>query len=338
MMTTKPLLAACLLTGFALGAQATSPAGPAAPPVLTVKAARALGPGSTVTVRAVVLNGAELGNIRYVQDAEAGLALYAQAAKLAGFGELRAGDSIQVTGQLKVYNGLLEMDPITSFHKLAGGVRVRALQLPVAQATAAFAEANESRLMEITGVKRLVTPAGTPAGTLAGNANYLLDGLPGTLVRVMATSTGPEGLVDAVPPANERFDVRGILSQYAPSGIGGYQLLPRLASDLVLGSGLPRLTEEAVPVNVSNTGFTVLYSTLNPGDTRVRYGLSAKELKETRTDAALTTKHSITLSNLIPGTTYYVEVGSRNATGTETAPAVPFITNSGKRLRAGTKN
>ena len=337
-MITKSLLIACLFAGFALAAQATPPTGPAVPPVLTVKAARALGPGSTVTIRAVVLNGAEMGNIRYVQDADAGLALYAQPARLAGFGELRAGDSIQVTGQLKTYNGLLEMDPVASFHKLASGVRMRAVQVPVAQATSAFVEANESRLLEITGVKRLQTPAGARAATLAGNANYLLDGMPGTLVRIVAASTGPEGLVDVAPPTAEPFDVRGIMSQYAPSGTGGYQLLPRLASDLVLGSGLPRLTEEAVPVNVSSTGFTVLYSTLNPGDTRVRYGLNSKELKETRTDAALTTKHSITLSNLIPGTTYYVEVSSRNAAGTETAPAVPFITSSSKRQRKGTKN
>ncbi|MDO7846303.1 fibronectin type III domain-containing protein [Hymenobacter sp. M29] len=331
---TKLLLLAGLFAGFAT-AQAAP--GPTAPPVLTVKAARALGAGSTVTVRAVVLNGTELGNIRYIQDAEAGLALYAQPAKLPGFGELRAGDSVQVTGQLKLYNGLLEMDPVASFHKLAGGVRLRALKVPVAQATTAFDEANEGRLVEIVGVTRLATPTGTPATTLAGNANYLLNGLPGTLVRVGAASTGPEGLVDAVPPT-ETFDVRGIMSQYAPGGTGGYQLLPRLASDLVLGGGRPRLTEEPVPVNVSTTGFTVVYSTLNPGDTRVRYGLSAQELKESRTDPTLTTHHSLTLSDLIPGTTYYVEVSSRNAAGTETATPVPFITGNGKRVRAGTKN
>ncbi|MEJ7663306.1 MAG: hypothetical protein WKG07_29080 [Hymenobacter sp.] len=41
-----------------------------------------------------------------MQDADAGLALYAVPAKMPGFGELRAGDSIQVTGVLKGYNGL----------------------------------------------------------------------------------------------------------------------------------------------------------------------------------------------------------------------------------------
>ena len=332
---TSLFLIAGLLTRFA--SETPTLHGLAAPPVLTVKAARALPPGSTVTIRAVVINGAEMGNIRYVQDADAGLALYAQPTKMPGFGELRAGDSIQVTGQLKVYNGLTEMDPITSFHKLASGVRVRALQVPAERATEAFVEANESRLLEIKGVTRLTTPTGSVTTTLAGNSNYLLNGQTGGLVRVVAASSGPEGLVDTKVPT-EPFDVRGVLSQFAPSGMGGYQLMPRLAADMVLGGGLPRLTEEPVPVNVTGTGFTVVFSTLNPGDTRVRYGLDPKQLKESQMDPALTTRHSLPLTNLIPGTTYYVEVSSRNAVGTETAPAVPFITSSGKRVRLSGKN
>ncbi|MBO2011647.1 fibronectin type III domain-containing protein [Hymenobacter negativus] len=335
------MLANVFLSVLLIGAStaSTTPlSNAAAPPVLTVKAARAQGVGSTVTVRAVVLNGAEMGNIRYVQDAEAGLALYAQPAKLAGYGALQAGDSIQVTGQLKSYNGLLEMDPIVSFHKLAGGRRLRAVRVPTTQASEAYAEANEGRLLEITGATRLLTPAGTPAGALTGNANYLLDGQPGVLVRVGMASTGTDGLVGTVVPTGEPFDVRGIMSQYSPGGTGGYQLLPRLASDFVRGGGLPRLTEEPVPVNVSATGFTVVYSTLNPGDTRIRFGLDAKQLKEVRLDPTQTTHHSLTLDDLIPGTTYYVEVSSRNAAGTETATPVPFITANGKRGRIGTKN
>lgn len=333
---TSLFLLAGLLTGTP--SHTPPPPGSTVPPVLTLKAAKAMPMGSTVTVRAVVINGTEMGNIRYIQDADAGLALYAQPAKLPGFGELRAGDSIQVTGQLKIYNGLTEMDPITSFHKLASGVRVRALPVPVDRVTDAFVEANEGRLLEIKGVSRLTTPTGAAATTLAGNANYLLNGQAGGLVRVVSASSGPEGLVDATPPTTEPYDLRGILSQFAPGGTGGYQLQPRLVSDFVRGGGLPRLTEEPVPVNVTANGFTVVFSTLNPGDTRIRYGLDPKQLKETQIDPALTTRHSMPLTNLIPGTTYYVEVSSRNAAGTETAPPVPFITSSGKRLRIGGKN
>jgi len=325
-----------LLAGLLLGPGTPPPTG--VPPVLTVKAARAAGPGATVTVRAVVLNGAELGNIRYIQDSDAGLALYALPAKVPGFSDLRAGDSIQVTGMLKLYNGLMEMDPVQSFHKLGSGRKLRPMRAPVNQAAAVLVEANEGRLIEITGVTKLSTTSGAEASTLAGNSNYLLNGLPGALVRIANGSTGPDGLVDHDLPKGETYDVRGILSQYAPSGTGGYQLQPRLASDIVRGGGLPRLTEEPVPVDVSATGFTVVYSTLNPGDTRVRYGLDPKQLKEVRVDNALTTRHSITLDNLIPSTTYYVEVSSQNAAGTETATAVPFITAGGKKVRLGTKN
>ena len=71
---------------------------------------------------------------------------------------------------------------------------------------------------------------------------------------------------------------------------------------------------------------------LGPGSTVT---VRAVVLKENRMDAALTTRHRLTLNDLTPGTTYYVEVSSRNTTGTETAAPVPFITPSGKRGRAG---
>ena len=65
--------------------------------VLSVAAARVQGAGAVVTLRAVVLNGPELGRLRFVQDGRAGLALFARPDAVPGYDALQAGDSIQVT-------------------------------------------------------------------------------------------------------------------------------------------------------------------------------------------------------------------------------------------------
>lgn len=312
----------------------TGPGSPPKPPVtgvISLKAARAQGPGATVTIRGVVLNGPELGGLRFVQDAETGLALYSLPGRVEGFDDLRAGDSLQATGQLKNYQGLLEMDPVTSVQKISSGRPLRALKVPATALTSAFVEANEGRLVSITGVARLTTTAGTPVTSLAANTNYLIDGQNGGLLRINVASTGPNGLVSASVPQGERFDVRGLMSQYSPSGTGGYQLLPRLVTDLVRGGGLPRITGEPVPVSITSQGFTLEFSTLYPGDTRVKYGPSATQLNESRVDDAITTQHRIVLDELEPGTTYYVQVSSHNAAGTATAPPVPIITGGRKK-------
>jgi hypothetical protein len=136
------------------------------------------------------------------------------------------------------------MDPITSFNKLAGGRHLRALQVPTAQAATAYAEANESRLVEITGVTHLLTPAGTPAGELAGNANYLLDGTAGALLRVDIASTGPEGLVGSTAPTAEPFDVRGIMSQSRPAAWAATSCCPVSAPILCAAAGCPALPKK----------------------------------------------------------------------------------------------
>ena len=308
-----------------------------APPgsaVQTIKAAKAQGPGATVTVRGVVSNGPELGALRFVQDGEAGLALYALPTRVAGYDELRAGDSLQVTGQLKNYNGLLEMDPITTVRKIASGHKVRTLKVPIKDVSTAFVEANEGRLLEVTGISKLTTPAGALVETLSANANFLLDGEKGAALRVTNASTGTTGIIDAAVPKGETFDVRGVLSQFSANGAGGYQLLPRLGSDLVRGGGLPRITAEPVPVGTTPQSFTLEYTTLYPGDTRLKFGPSATELTEQRVEEGFSTQHRITVDGLEPGTTYYVQVASRNAAGTATSAAVPIITGGKKSNRS----
>ena len=66
----------------------------------------------------------------------------------------------------------------------------------------------------------------------------------------------------------------GIASQYAPSGIGGYQLLPRDANDIIF-SGI-NMTSALTQSNLSNNGFDISWTTDNTGNSNIAYGLSSE--------------------------------------------------------------
>ncbi len=82
----------------------------------SIAAVKNLPPGSVVTTTGTITNGDEYGQIRYMQDAFAGIALYAPS--LAG---TIAGDSIVVTGVLSSYQGELQLSPVISFQVISHG-------------------------------------------------------------------------------------------------------------------------------------------------------------------------------------------------------------------------
>ncbi|UOG73063.1 phospholipase D-like domain-containing protein [Hymenobacter tibetensis] len=296
--------------------------------VITIAAARAAGVGATVTVRGVVTNGPELGIIRYIQDGTAGLATYSTSA--AGFDALVPGDSIQISGTLKSFNALLEMDPVSSVTVLARQQRVRpAATVPAANLSTVFSEAYEGQLVRITGNTRLTTAAGSPFYTFSGNTNYLLNGTPNAVVRPSASSTGPTGVVGKIAP-NGNFDVLGIMSQFnsaSPTATTGYQFLPRLHSDFILGT-TPNIVGAPYPTAITTDGFTVNFPTQNAGDARVEYGLTPTTLTQQTNVSTVGTQHTLAITGLQPGTLYYVKVSSSNTNGRSELAAVPMITAS----------
>ena len=82
--------------------------------LITIKEARTLGPGLNVQVTGIVSNGSELGTIRFFQDTTGGLAAYSYS-----MGNVKPGDSIHISGTLKNYAGLLELDPVSEFTVLS---------------------------------------------------------------------------------------------------------------------------------------------------------------------------------------------------------------------------
>ncbi len=280
------------------------------------------GTGTTVTVTGIVMNGGELGNIRFIQDGTGGIGIYGTTSMVTS---LQRGDSVIVNGTVKNFNALMEIDPVTSVTVVATGKPLYApvnFSLPF---TPAYAEAYEGTLVRLNGATSITNTSGGSFASFAGNTNYRINGDANYVLRVNSASTGTNGIVGKTPPSSN-YDVIGIMGQYSTSSTTtGYQLLPRLIDDFVIP--VPFITINPWASNITTTSFTVNFTTQNPGDTQIEYGLTPA-LGSTVSNSTLTTNHSINITGLTPATIYYVRASSTNSFGTSTSPILPLITAS----------
>jgi hypothetical protein len=326
MFLRRPALFLC----FLLLSLTVSRAWAQAPQFLRLGQARRAALGSVLLVRGVVANGPELGGVRYLLDQSAGLAAYSNAA---AFAALQPGDSVELQGTLRNYNGLLELTSITRTRRLAQRRPLPLHEVAFEDLASVYDEAFEGRLVRITSVPFLTTMAGVAVRTLAASTSYLLGGQHGAVLRVQATAGGVQGLVGAPAPSGE-FSVMGLMGQYAPGGGRGfYQLLPRSYADLEVGFGKPVVVGVPVALETSPQTLKLQFTTLNPGDTRIDFGRTG-ELESVVTNAALTTTHVITLTGLRPGTTYHIRASSTNAAGNSLSSVVLLATDSRRRSAA----
>lgn len=174
-----------------------------------ISAARNFAIGQTVTIRGVVTNGSELGTIRYVQDGGAALPAFGSI-----LNSVQRGDSIEVTGVLYDYNGLLEISPTNSFTDLGNGIMPAAQSIPIT----AVSESLEAQLLRFENVTFTTT------GTFVGNTNYnITDGTNTLQIRI---STGSNLVGVAIPTGP--VSVTGVLGQF-----NTFQLLPRDQNDII---------------------------------------------------------------------------------------------------------
>jgi hypothetical protein len=281
----------------------------------TIAAARAATVGSNVTIRGIVLNGAELGSIRYVQDPTGGISIYGTA-----LSAVHRGDSIIANGTLTSYNNLFEITPVT-FTVLATN---KPLPTPAVITPNGMVEAYEGQLVTINnGIFAL------GGGSFAGNTNYNFAASSQTAqVRVATTTT----LVGTVIP-NTSVNVFGILSQFcsAPASgcTTGYQLLLRDGNDIVNNSSI-YITAQPTISNITTSSFDLTWATnINGSNSYIKYSKDQTlATGSTTVSASAATPHSGTISGLTPATVYYAKVYSINGTDTASSSIVAYCTKS----------
>tara|TARA_B100000214_G_scaffold355192_1_gene312745 strand:+ start:1396 stop:3519 length:2124 start_codon:yes stop_codon:yes gene_type:complete len=263
-----------------------------------IATARSQGVGATVTVTGIVTNGDELGPIRYIEDATAGIAIYDPTVMT---GILR-GEEITVTGVLVDYNGLLEIQPVNSFTINSSGNSITPQLVTPLQ----IGEATEGELIQIDNVIFNNGGALFTVGTHDFDSNgesgkiYIKAGSP------LENSMIPMGAVTLV----------GISSQYTFSvpANDGYQILPRDSSDII-STGALLFTSAVTQSNITTTSFDLSWTISDSSSTNCNYGVTSS-LGTIINNGGSTITHTISLAGLNPATFYYVECFSINGNDT----------------------
>lgn len=270
--------------------------------------------GQTITVSGIVTNGPELGVIRYMQDGTGGLAAYGSALT-----DVKNGDSITVTGTLKAYNNLLEIDPISSVKILSSGN-----QEP-AKAVVSIPEIGEKYEGQLIEIKNVTFNNG--GSLFEGNKSYTFTTSEGS--GVLRVNKGTTSIVGQIIPTGE-VDLVSICSQFsytANDTLTGYQMLPRSMSDFIV-EGAIHFTSAVQVKNLDKNSFTLNWKTNVSGSTDVSYGFSSDkstwDKKATGSETKLGDEylHSIELTGLEAGSIVYLSAFSIHKSDTASTDKV----------------
>ena len=269
--------------------------------------------GQIVTVIGVVTSDDNLGSVRYLQDATAGIALYPGQDWSAWEATPQIGDSLSVTGEITEYNGLLEVGPnLTEVSFFGQGELPEPLEITPAQ----MGENLEGQLVRINGVTFPL------AGTfITGNNTYdfTASGEFGVIyVRTSNTLVGEE-------LTGCEVDMLGIVSQFSFDGFGGYQLLPRGPVDLIPASALC-FTSPVIQSDMATTSFTLSWTTDLACDGVIEFG-TTEALGEVTPGGTNTPTHTASLTGLEPGTIVYARAVCTLEDGSFASSAIrPYAT------------
>lgn len=282
--------------------------------VIDISEAREQGTGATVTVEGVVTSGSELGNIiRYFQDETGGLAAYDSKVS-----SLEKGDRVQISGTLKEYAELLEIDPVSSLTVLS---KDNPLPDPVVLTPNQLGENYEGQIVEIKNAEFAAAGGSFAAGT---NYDFTADGQQGA-IRIH-NSNSP--FVGTLIPSG-KVTIRGILSQYYET----YQILVRELEDIQSSKNI-NFTSLVELSNLSQTGFTLSWETDSSGSSEAFYGNSpALELGVLSGTAG--TSHNVNITWADPSELFYVRpfsVRGQDTAFTRTGVYITQSASSGKML------
>ncbi len=270
-----------------------------------IASAREKAEGTKVTISGRVTNGSELGEIRYLQDQSGGIAVY-----FSKMSSIQRGDSITVTGLLKDYYTLLEIDPVESVFLHSSD---NPLPEPVTLTPSQFEDRYEGMLVRVDQVEF------NTLGAFERNTYTFKSGGEDGQIYINSLDSPLIGV--SIP--TESISLIGVLGSYR----GVYQLLPRDVNDLVSFSGIHMIGAPLMH-SLSTSGFVVDWSTDQDGTTEAFYGFTPKLEKGVLNTLGETLSHSLQLSGLDASQLVYMQAFSVREGDTAKAKVDVFMTRS----------
>ncbi len=274
-----------------------------------------------VTVRGIVTVANEFGGPSYIQDNTGGMAVYGSSFSTA----VATGDEVLVSGLVQPFSGLTEIVNPRLHRTTGSGNIVEPLIVTAADIRrdgAGGVELYEGLLVRVNNVRF----GGT--GAWASGTNYVLvDATDSTQVRI-DNNTNLVGTPIPTSPS----DIIGVVGQFvsSPPYIGGYQLMPRSITDLMVTG--PGITSVPLETDLTSSSFRIRWTTGLPGTSRLRYGKTASfELGILGTDTAVSIQHSLPVTGLDAASIYHVQVFSVAGGDTSTAGTIVVSTTSPER-------
>jgi phosphatidylserine/phosphatidylglycerophosphate/cardiolipin synthase-like enzyme len=267
--------------------------------------------GQLVTIEGIVTVANEFGGPSFLQDNSGGIAIFGSSFSSA----VNIGDEVKVSGIVSPFNGLSELTNPFLHAIVSTGNTITPLLATCSQLFndgQGGVEQFEGLLVRVNLVQVIDTVSGNPPSVwsqcgISSGCNYRLTDASG-YVDIRADN-GVNFFNSPAPQGT--FNVIGVLSQFKPSApfIGGYQLMPRTSNDL-LTSG-PIIATTPVESDIQQNTLTINWTTINPGTTRLRYGLTTNyEFGVISIDDSLRTTHAIPITGLNPATIYNVQAFS----------------------------
>ncbi len=288
-------------------------------------------PRRRITVQGTVVAPDSISSVTntdvWIMDASGGCNVFASA----GIGSFHFGygDSVQVSGFVKHFNGTAEIDSSVAqlivTHLGPATVNPEPLNYHCFDVANAYKADNhdglEGRLLRLSGVH--ITAGSWPVS--AGSVNVTL---------TIADSTGSTTLfipkacpLNGSPDPGAKFDVVGIIKQFDSTSpyTTGYEIIPRFKSDVAPACPGPTYVSVPAVVYIDSLAATITWGTDTPSSSTLRYGLTGA-YTDSVTDATLITVHTLSLTGLSPRTVYHFSAKSTDGAGTCAYPDQVLVT------------